>query len=101
MGPLLLETEPAIIEYTAVFQYEVPMTYRGHIKNGVVVLDQAVQLPEGAEVEVAVQPLRPSSQPQQASTLLERFGSLVGSCPDLPPDMAENHDHYLHGREKK
>ena len=31
----------------------------------------------------------------------DRFADLIGSCPDLPPDMAENHDHYLHGREKK
>ena len=29
------------------------MTYRGHVKQGVIVLDSPVQLPEGAEVEVA------------------------------------------------
>jgi hypothetical protein len=74
------------------------MTYRGHIKNGTVVLDEPVQLPEGAEVDVAIHSL---DRPSRPSTLLERFGDLVGSCPDLPPDMAENHDHYLHGREKK
>jgi hypothetical protein len=28
------------------------MTYKGHIKNGTVVLDQPVALPEGAEVNV-------------------------------------------------
>ena len=28
------------------------MTYRGHVKNGVVVLDEPVKLPEGAEVKV-------------------------------------------------
>lgn len=28
------------------------MTYRGHIKQGVIVLDPPIQLPEGAEVEV-------------------------------------------------
>ena len=77
------------------------MTYRGHVKNGIVVLDEAVKLPEGAEVEVAVQAPPPSADPQRPTTLLERFGNLVGSCPDLPADMAENHDHYLHGREKK
>jgi hypothetical protein len=28
------------------------MTYRGHVKQGVIVLDPPVRLPEGAEVEV-------------------------------------------------
>ena len=70
------------------------MTYRGHIKNGVAVLEGGVKLPEGTEVEVTLRPAIPG-------TLLDRFGDLVGACPDLPSDMAENHDHYLHGREKK
>jgi hypothetical protein len=74
------------------------MTYRGHIKNGSVVLDEPALLPEGAEVDIAVRSPLPASRP---STLLERFGDVVGSCPNLPPDMAENHDHYLHGREKR
>lgn len=30
------------------------MTYRGHVRNGAVVLDPPVQLPEGASVEVNV-----------------------------------------------
>ena len=28
------------------------MVLRGHVKNGVVVLDETAQLPEGAEVEI-------------------------------------------------
>jgi len=28
------------------------MTYRGHVKQGVIVLDHPAQLPEGTEVEV-------------------------------------------------
>lgn len=74
------------------------MTYRGHIKNGVAVLEGGVKLPEGAEVEIT---LRPAAEPARPGTLLDRFGDLAGTCPDLPPDMAENHDHYLHGRAKK
>ena len=30
-------------------------------------------------------------------TLPERFRDIVGTVPDLPSDMAENHDHYVHG----
>ena len=32
------------------------MTYRGHIKNGVAVLDTAVKLPDGTPVQVGIQP---------------------------------------------
>ena len=32
------------------------MTYRGHIKNGVAVLDTAVKLPDGTPVQVDVEP---------------------------------------------
>ena len=32
------------------------MVYRGHVQNGVVVLDEMPSLPEGAEVRVAVVP---------------------------------------------
>lgn len=32
------------------------MTYRGHIKNGVPVLDSPVKLPEGAPLQVQVKP---------------------------------------------
>lgn len=30
------------------------MTYRGHVKNGQIMLDEPVRLPEGAEVNVDV-----------------------------------------------
>ena len=71
------------------------MVYRGYVKGGVVVLDPKVELPEG--IEVRVEPLPPPS----GKTLAERLGDLIGSVPDLPPDMAEQHDHYLHGAPKR
>ncbi len=71
------------------------MVYRGHVKNGVVVLDPEVKLPEGIEVRV-----EPATPPPR-KTLAEQLGDLVGSVPDLPPDMAEQHDHYLHGAPKR
>jgi hypothetical protein len=42
-----------------------------------------------------------SPQPPRRKTLAEQLGDLVGSVPDLPPDMAEQHDHYLHGAPKE
>lgn len=68
------------------------MTYKGHIKNGAVVLNEPVRLPEGAEVDVA---LRAPDSP--LPTLYEQFADLIGSCSDLPPDAARNKRHYLYG----
>jgi hypothetical protein len=41
----------------------------------------------------------PPSKPRR--TLAEQLGDLIGSVTDLPPDMAEHHDHYLHGAPKE
>jgi hypothetical protein len=70
------------------------MTYRGHVQNGLVVFDELVELSDGTEVQV--QPIS-----QQPSTLAERFGDMIGCISDLPTDMAENHDHYIHGTPKR
>jgi hypothetical protein len=66
-------------------------TYHGRIQNGTVILDDRVELPDGTEVRV--EPVTPTVR----RTLAEQFGNLIGSVPDLPPDMAEHHDHYIHG----
>ncbi|MCY3022875.1 MAG: hypothetical protein NTW87_28175 [Planctomycetota bacterium] len=77
--------------------------YRGHVANGVVVLDEPVRLPDGAEVRV--QPLkrarRKAKRRARNPTLYERLKPLIGSLKGLPPDMAENHDHYIHGTPKR
>jgi hypothetical protein len=69
------------------------MTYRGRVKNGVIVLEPPAVLPEGALVEVA--PVEASREP--ARTLAERYADFIGIVEDLPADFAENHDHYIHG----
>lgn len=70
------------------------MIYRGHIQSGVVVLDEDVELPDGTAVHV-----QPVAAPPR-KTLAERFKNVIGVVDDLPADMAENHDHYLHGTPK-
>jgi hypothetical protein len=89
---------------------EVSMVYRGHVKQGVVVLDEPVTLPEGAAVEVAVleAPARSATpgdsgnvSPAATPSILERLKPLAGAVAGLPRDLAENHDHYLYGRAKK
>jgi hypothetical protein len=74
------------------------MTLRGRIKNGGVVLDQPVDLPEGTDVEVEVRPAGGAGD--EGPTWGEVFGDLAGSLEGLPADLAENHDHYAHGAPK-
>ena len=71
------------------------MTYKGHVKNGVVVLDDPVKLPDVVEVRVEI--LEPKAEP----TLADELRSVIGAVKGLPSDLARNHDYYLHGRPKK
>jgi hypothetical protein len=73
------------------------MTLKGHIEKGSVVLDQPVGLPDGMNVEVEVRPLKSD---EELRTLYERMKDVVGIAEGLPEDMAENHDHYIHGTPK-
>jgi hypothetical protein len=76
------------------------MVYRGIVRNGVVVLGEGAELPEGTEVRV--EPVAAAaSLPGEGPTLAEQFGDVIGTVPDLPPDLAEQHDHYLHGAPKR
>ena len=73
------------------------MTCRGHIKNGQITLDEPVQFPEGAEVVVALVE-KPQADGDDLTTLLLRH---AGQGQNLPTDLAEQHDHYAHGKPKR
>jgi hypothetical protein len=76
------------------------MVYRGIVKNGVVVLGEGAKLAEGTEVHI--EPVaRGESTAGEGPTLLEQLSDVIGSVPELPPDMAQQHDHYLHGAPKR
>jgi hypothetical protein len=79
------------------------MVYRGHVVNGLVKLDESVQLPEGAEVNVELVGSTGESPAEQEEvpTLYERLRSLAGAAKGLPPDMSVNVDHYLYGSPKR
>ena len=70
------------------------MTLEGTVRNGVVVFDQTQELAEGTRVQVVV--ADEAEEPSFAGLL-----DLAGTVDDLPPDMARNHNHYLHGHPKK
>ncbi|HYV03802.1 MAG TPA: hypothetical protein VFB82_04415 [Blastocatellia bacterium] len=70
--------------------------YEGKVVNGVVVLENGDSLPEGTRVRVST--VEPAST---GETLGQRLLKFAGTAKGLPSDMAENHDHYIHGRPKK
>ena len=66
------------------------MTYRGHVKQGVIVLDPPVRLPEGAEVEVRAS-AQLSTQAAWSKLRLQDdealvSGSLAAAMAVLPPE---------------
>ena len=84
------------------------MTYRGRMRNGVVVLDQPASVPEGAEVEVRLVAETSghadgsSDEGQAVPAWLQVARRLSEQMPDdLPTDLAEQHDHYIHGTPKR
>ncbi len=71
------------------------MSYKGQVRNGVVVLPPNVNLSEGDEVEVT--PVaRPS--PDDFTDMLVGVAKKVRG---LPRDLAQQHDHYLYGTPKR
>ena len=72
------------------------MTYKGKVRNGVVVLESGAGLPEGAEVVV-----EPVVERDEYASLREGLLKFAGAVKDFPADMARNHDHYIHGTPKK
>lgn len=71
------------------------MTIRGHVENGMVVLDEPVALPEGATVQVEL--TVPSSGPSLGRKLLRH----AGKAQHLPSDAAQNHNHCLYGTDPR
>ena len=72
------------------------MTYRGRVKNGVIVLNTPGALPEGAEVDVS-----PAPADDDGPTWAEVFKDVIGKAEGLPADSSINHDHYLYGAPKQ
>ena len=69
--------------------------FLGHVKNGIVVFDQPSTLPDGTPVRIIL------ANGTALPTLAERLKDVIGIAAGLPSDLAENHDHYLHGKPKR
>jgi hypothetical protein len=76
------------------------MEYRGRVQGGVV-LFEAAPPPDGAKVRVEVveEPAPPVDRNEP--TIWQKLRKFAGAVKGLPPDMARNHDHYIHGGPKR
>lgn len=72
------------------------MSVSGTVRNGVVVLPPEAHFEEGQRVEVTATPVAP----EEAGALRE-MASGIPAAPDLPDDLAINHDYYLHSHAHK
>lgn len=76
------------------------MTISGTVKNGVVVPDEPVDLPEGAVARIEIMQVDNAVDPEILA-LREILRKYAGCCDGLPPDYALNIDHYLYGTPKQ
>jgi hypothetical protein len=72
-------------------------TYSGEVRNGVVEFEAGARPPEGTKVRV--EPIGESDE--STPTLADRLRSVIGIVDGLPADLAEQHDHYIHGTPKR
>ncbi len=75
------------------------MEILGRVAYGVVLLDHSNALPDGTVVRV--EPVEADGAREKGASLSEKLLRLAGTVKGLPPDLARNHDHYLHGLPKK
>ena len=71
------------------------MSYKGTVKNGVVVLPPDARLPEGMSVEVIADEARPEDDPFVAAVL-----KVAKPRPHWPKDYVRNLDQHLYGVSK-
>lgn len=74
-----------------------PETYMGEFRDGVVVFEGTPPpLPQGTKVRI-----EPVEAERDLEALRDLLLSVAGKAEGLPPDMAEQHDHYVHGTPKR
>ena len=77
------------------------MTYKGHVENGVIVLDESVEMSEGMRVRIDFEAPVGQEYPRCRQSFRQRYAEVIGKARDLPEDAATNHDHYLYGTPKR
>ncbi len=77
------------------------MSFIGEIKNGTVVFDAEIGLPDGTVVQVILRDGETSAtENTHELSHYDRYKDIIGAATGLPEDFAGNHDHYIHGAPK-
>jgi hypothetical protein len=71
------------------------MELQGTVRGGMIVPDVASPLPGGTRVRIE------AMSSEKSQTFGDLFGDLVVDCPELPADLAAQHDHYRLGQPKR
>lgn len=69
-------------------------------ENGIFWPIDLIELPDRCEVEITVRP-QPVRIAQNTLARLAEIGRQFPANPDLPTDLAAQHDHYLYGLPKR
>ena len=85
------------------------MTYRGHVENGVILLDGEIRLPDGAIVRVTLDSAAlpgPAAAEKNGPTMEEKLAAIWADVPAtewarIPIDLTDHLDHYLYGTPKQ
>lgn len=82
--------------------------FSAHFDGRVLIPDEPVTLPIGAKLEVRVEPAKVQESADAVETSaaapLAALAALAGrqpANPNLPSDLAAQHDHYLYGAAKR
>lgn len=70
------------------------MTCTLKLSGGKILLPPGLNLPDGTEVQVTI----PAAA--IAPSFADHYAAYIGAADDLPADLAQNLDHYLHGHRK-
>jgi hypothetical protein len=75
-------------------------TYTGLVQDGVIVFEGPPP-PLAVGTRVRIELIEPEPEDESTPTLADRLRPIIGAAKGLPTDLAEQHDHYLHGTPKR
>lgn len=74
------------------------MTIRATVQGDTIKLPAGTHLPDGTAVEILTPSDGPAGEGQGPLTWMAEF---AGAIDTLPPDAAERHNEYAHGRKRR
>ena len=88
----------------SLFLEDLSMVIQAIYENGVFRSVERVDLPDNVQVEIVIQGQPTAVAPSIGALPLAKLAAIAHQHtenPDLPTDLAEQHDHYLYGSSKQ